>query len=126
MRSSCALCGLMLLSLVACATTGAPEKWIRVGVTTRAEIVEHYGEPDRVIVSNDEETAVYQAKSAGQAPTHIDIPTAQAGPFGTMTTRTRTTDPGLGARDLNAGAVDRPNKDFRIRYDARGIVLAVQ
>ncbi len=116
----------MLILLVACATTGTPEQWIRVGVTTRAEVVEQYGEPDMVTVSNDEETAIYRAKDPGQASMRIDIPTAQMGPFGTMTTKTQSVDPGLGSRALNAGAVDRPGRDFRIRYDSRGLVLEVQ
>lgn len=116
----------MLMLLMACATTGAPEQWIQVGVTTRAEVVEQYGEPDRVMVSNDEETAIYRAKAPGQTSMRIEIPTAQMGPSGTMTTKTQSVNPGLGARALNAGAVDRPVRDFRIRYDSRGIVLEVQ
>lgn len=126
MRISHALSGVILMLLMACATTGSSEQWIRVGVTTRAEVVEQYGEPDMVTVSNDAETAMYRAKAPGQASMRIEIPTAQMGPFGTMTTKTQSVNPGLGARALNAGAVDRPNKDFRIRYDARGIVLEVQ
>lgn len=126
MKISHALSGVMLILLMACATTGTPEQWIRVGVTTRAEVVEQYGEPDMVTVSNDEETASYRAKAPGQAPARIDIPTAQAGPFGTMTTKTQSVNLGLGARVLNGGAVDRPDRDFRIRYDSRGIVLEVQ
>lgn len=123
---SYALSGLLLLLLMACATTGSPEQWIRVGVTTRGEVVEQYGEPDGIVISKDGETATYRARDLGQASMHIDIPTAQVGPFGTVTTKTQPVNPGLGARALNAGAVDRPNKDFRIRYDARGIVLEVQ
>jgi hypothetical protein len=126
MRSSHVLIGAMLMFLMACAMTGSPEQWIRVGVTTRAEVVEQYGEPDMVTVSNDEETAIYRAKAPGQASMRIDIPTAQMGPFGAMTTKTQSVDPGLGARALNAGAVDRPGRDFHIRYDSRGLVLEVQ
>jgi hypothetical protein len=126
MKSLHALCGAMLMLLVACVTTGDIEKWIQVGITTRAEVVGQYGEPDMVMVSNDEETAIYRAKVPGQASARVDIPTAEAGPFGTMTTRTQPTNPGLGARALNAGVVDRPNKDVRIHYDARGIVRDVQ
>lgn len=126
MKKSHALCGAMLTLLVACATTGSPEKWIRVGITTRAEVVEQYGEPDMVTVSNDEETAIYRIKASAQVSTHIDITTAQAAPFGTTMMRTESVNPGLGVRPLSAGALDRPSKEFRIRYDARGIVLDVQ
>lgn len=126
MRRSDVLISAMLMLLASCATTGVSEQWIRVGVTTRAEVVTQYGEPDMTMVSNDEETAVYLAKVLVQPSARIDIPTAQVGPFGTMTTKTQSVNPGLGARALNAGAVNRPNKEFRIRYDARGIVLEVQ
>lgn len=126
MKISHVLSGVLLILLGACATTGAPEQWIRVGVTTRAEVVEQYGEPDMVTVLNDEETVIYRAKDPGQAFMLIEIPTAQVGPSGTMTTKTQSVTPGLGARPVRAGALDRPGKDFRIRYDSRGLVLEVQ
>lgn len=122
MKSLYALPMGILIFVVACATTSDPAEWIRVGMTTRAEVIEHYGEPDLVIVSQGGDTAIYRPRNSGQSAPRIEVPTAQAGPLGTATTRMQPIDPGLGARATNAGAQDRPKKEIQIRYNARGIV----
>jgi len=125
MKSLYALSMGILIFLGACATTADPAQWIRVGITTRAEVIEQYGEPDLVIASREGETAIYRARTSGQSAPRMEVPTVQAGPLGTATTRMQPIDPGLGARATNAGAQDRPKKEIQIRYDAHGIVQAL-
>jgi hypothetical protein len=48
----------------------------------------------------------------------MEIPTFQAGPFGTNTTQMKSIEAGLGRSDKPT----RPQQGIRIRYDADGIV----
>jgi hypothetical protein len=106
------------LLLLACADTAS---WIQIGKTTKSEVVAQYGEPDLVLNERDGETVTY--RPARQPSPSIQVPTAQAGPFGTMRTETRTIEPGLGKNDQ---ASRRPQQEIRIRYDAHGIVQDVK
>ena len=117
-----------LLSLLA-ACVSAPDHpapdhpdWIHVGVTTKDEVIQRYGQPDLVIASPDGDTAIYRPTASGQSAPRIEIPTVQAGPLGSATTRMQPIDPGLGAKDLNTEAKERLRSEIRIRYDARGVV----
>lgn len=114
-----------LMLLGACATPADPTQWIRIGSTTRDEVVEQYGEPDMVLASTEGEIAIYRPRTSGESAARLEIPTAQTGPFGTATTNARPLNPGLGARSIGAGVRDRPNQELHIRYDSRGIVQAV-
>jgi hypothetical protein len=96
--------------------------WIRVGVTTKDEVVTRYGQPDLLIASPGGDTAIYRPTASGPSVPRLEIPTAQAGPLGTGTTRMQPIDPGLGAKDLNNGRKELLRSEFRIRYDARGVV----
>lgn len=118
--SSLALAALSLL--VACATVPDHQKWIRVGVTTKDEVIARYGQPDWVIVSPDGDTVVYRKTAFGPSILRLEIPTIQAGPFGAATTSMHPIDPGLGAKDLNGKEKERLRKEIRIRYDDRGVV----
>lgn len=108
--------------LAACVSTPDRQDWIRVGVTTKNEVIARYGQPDLVIASPGWDTAVYHPIASGPSAPRVEIPTAQAGPFGTSTTRMKPIDPGLGAKDLNREMNERLRGEFRIRYDAEGIV----
>ena len=119
---------LALLGLLA-ACVSAPEHpapdhpdWIRIGVTTKAEVIQRYGQPDMVIASPGGGTAVYRPTASGASVQQVEIPTAQAGPLGSATTRMQPINPGLGANDMNTKAKDRLRNEIRIRYDARGVV----
>jgi hypothetical protein len=112
----------VLALLAACASTPSPPEWIRVGVTTKTEVIQRYGQPDLVIASPGGDTAVYRPTAPGTSVPQLEIPTAQAGPFGTATTRMQTIDPGLGAKELNGGTTERLRMEIRIRYDDRGVV----
>ena len=108
--------------LAACAeATVDRTSWIQVGKTTRKEVVAQYGEPDMVFVGQDGETVTY--RPAAKLPPPVQVPTVQAGPFGTTTTQTKTIEPGLSKDDHISR---RPQKEMRIRYDARGIVQDLQ
>jgi hypothetical protein len=110
----------MTLLLLACAETSLDRtSWIQIGKTTKSDVVEHYGEPDLVLREGDGETVTY--RPARQPSPSIQVPTAQAGPFGTTRTQTQTIEPGLG-KDKSSR---RPQKEIRIRYDAQGIVRDV-
>ncbi|HSF66710.1 MAG TPA: hypothetical protein VLA67_04685 [Nitrospiraceae bacterium] len=118
------LAAVLLLSvpilLLACAETSVDRtSWIQIGKTTKSEVVAHYGEPDLVFNDRDGETVTY--RPARQPSPSIEVPTAQAGPFGTTRTQTQTIEPGLG-KDKSS---PRPQKEIRIRYDAQGVVQDV-
>ena len=117
-----------LLSLVAaCASApdhsapGHPD-WVRVGVTTKAEVITRYGQPDLIIASPGGDTVVYRPTASGSSVSQIEIPTAQAGPFGSSTTRMQPINPGLDARDQDKEMKERVRSEIHIRYDARGVV----
>ena len=114
-----------LLAACVSAPESLPQDWIRVGVTTKAEVIQRYGQPDLVIASPDGDTAVYRPTASGQSAPRLEIPTAQAGPFGSATTRVQPIDPALGAKDLNTEAKKQLRSEIRIRYDALGVVQAL-
>jgi len=109
------------------ACAGAPDQkdWIKVGQTTREDVVARYGQPDLIMASEGGETAIYRPRDPKQSPPQVQIPTVQAGPLGTVTTKTEPVKPGLGARPTNSGVEGRPEQELRIRYDDRGIVQEV-
>ena len=105
---------------VACAeSTVDHTSWIQVGKTTKKEVIARYGEPDMVLTEQDGETVTY--RPAQRAPS-VQVPTFQPGPAGTTRTQMETIEPGLGKSDKTSR---RPQKEIRIRYDARGIVQDV-
>ena len=113
--------------LAACASSpdhSAPDHpdWIRVGVTTKAEVIIRYGQPDLVIASPGGDTAIYSPTTSGTSVPQLEVPTAQAGPLGSSTTRMQPINPGLDAKDLNKEAKERLRSGIRIRYDAQGVV----
>lgn len=101
-------------------------QWIRVGATTKADVVERYGEPDLVRASPEGEVATYRSRAARHPAPPMEIPVARAAPFGQARTDMQSIHPGLGARDVAAGTEDRPLQEFHIRYDAQGIVREVR
>lgn len=96
--------------------------WIRISVTTKDEVIKRYGQPDMVIASPDGDTAIYRPTASGQSAPRVEIPTVQAGPLGSATTRMQPVNPGLGANDMNTKTKERLRSEIRIRYDAQGIV----
>lgn len=111
---------LAVLGLLAgCVSPPGHPDWIRVGATTKHDVIERYGSPDMVIASPDGETAVY--RPIASVP-RLEIPTAQVGPSGTTITSMRRIDPGLGANDLNRERTELLRSEIRIRYDSQGIV----
>lgn len=108
--------------LAACASAPDHPDWIRVGVTTKGEVIQRYGPPDLVIAATGGDTAVYRPTASGPSIPRLEIPTAQAGPFGTTTTSRQPIDQGLGAKDLNRETKELLRGEIRIRYDARGVV----
>ena len=108
--------------LTGCVSAPDPQDWIRVGATTKNEVVARYGQPDMVIASPDGDTAIYRPTATRPSAPRLEIPAAQAGPFGVATTRMQPIDPGLGAKDLNRKMKERLRKEMRIRYDDRGVV----
>lgn len=109
------LAGCLLVG--ACATVPDDGDWIAIGQTTRQDVVKRYGEPDLVIVEGDGEIATYRPRH--MAP-RAEIPTIQAGPLGTATTKMEPVNTGSGPP--NGGAQNRPAHELQIRYDARGVV----
>jgi hypothetical protein len=112
----------MLGLLVACISAPDHPDWIHIDVTTKSEVIAHYGQPDWVIASPGGDTVVYRRTAFGPSAPRLEIPTAQTGPFGTAATGMQLIDPGLGATDLNGKAKKRLRKEIRIHYDDWGIV----
>ena len=108
--------------LAACVSVADRPDWIRIGATTKAEVIARYGQPDLLIASPGGDTAIYRPTTSGSSVPQIEIPTAQAGPFGTATTRMQTIDPGLGAKNLKGETKELLRRDILIRYDDRGVV----
>ena len=116
----------VLLLIAACAAT-APEQpdWIRIGITTKDEVIQRYGSPDLVIVSPEGETATFRPRNPGQSP-NVAVPTIQpGGSLGAPTTRMQEINPRAGVGSVGAGTHDRPAQEFRIRYDRQGIVQEI-
>jgi hypothetical protein len=68
----------VLILLGASAAVGDQADWIRIGVTTRDEVVARYGQPDLVIDSPGGETVTYQPTQRAPFP-RIEVPTIQPG-----------------------------------------------
>lgn len=109
----------MLGILTGCVSPPDHQDWIRVGATTKKEVIERYGPPDMVVASPGGDIAVYRPIASAPG---IEIPTAQVGPLGTTVTSMQRIDPGLGAQDLNRKRTGPLRKEIRIRYDSQGIV----
>lgn len=111
-----------LVLLCACSTVPHQSEWITVGQTTREEVVEAYGQPDVVMETAEGETVVYRPRNASRSTPTVEVPMAQAGPLGTMTTRTEPVVRGYGSASTNGGLRGRPDRELRIRYDGQGLV----
>lgn len=111
-----------LALLSACAFIPHQNEWIIVGHTTREEVVEAYGEPDVVMETAEGETAVYQPRTVSHSRAPMEIPTTQAGPLGTVTTKMEPVVRSYGSTSTDGGLRGRPDRELRIRYDAQGIV----
>ncbi len=112
-----------LLSAISC-VSGHPS-WIHVGTTTKAEVIERYGDPDLVRVSPEGEIATYRPASRQPSPP-LEVPVAQAGPSGLTTTTLQPINRGLGVKNVAAGVEERPRQEIHIRYDREGIVREVR
>ena len=112
----------LLAFLSACAVVPQQNEWIMVGQTTRTEVVEAYGQPDLVMETAEGETVIYRLVNVSRSLSPLEVPTAQAGPLGTVTTKMESVARGYGATSINAGLRRRPDRELRIRYDPYGIV----
>lgn len=111
-----------LVLVGACASVPDQGEWIKIGQTTRDEVVKRYGQPDLVMASKEGETEIYRPRDSGRATPKMEIPTVQAGPLGTTTTKMEPVNPGSGTRPTNGGLQERPEQELRIRYNSQGIV----
>lgn len=111
-----------LLVVGACAAVPDQREWITIGHTTKEEVLERYGQPDLVRVSEEGQIAIYRQKVPMRTAPRLEIPTVQAGPLGTTTTKMEPIDPGLSTRPPNGKQYERPRQELRIRYSTQGIV----
>ena len=112
-----------LVLVGACAVVPDQRDWIKIGQTTREEVVERYGQPDLVLTSEEGGTAIYRPRDLRRTTPKMEIPTMQAGPLGTAATKMEPLNPGLGTRPTNGRPQERPEQELRIRYNAQGIIL---
>jgi hypothetical protein len=118
---------LAIIVLASCATQSKPSDWIKIGSTTRDEVVDQYGEPDFIRSAASREIATYRSGPARQTSQQVEIPVAQAaGVSGGVTTRSHAIERGLGARNLGTGIRARPTKEFWVQYDENGVVRALE
>ncbi len=115
----------VLVLVGACAEVPAQKDWIKTGVTTREEVVKRYGQPDLVMASDEGETAIYRPRDPKRPTPQVEIPTMQAGPLGTVTTRMEPVKPGLRNGSGNGKQQERPEQELRIRYNAQGVVQEI-
>ena len=85
-------------------------------------MIQQYGQPDLAMASEEGEIAIYRPTDPIRPVPRLEVPTMQAGPLGTMTTKMEPIDPDLGARQANGNRQERPEQELRIRYNAQGIV----
>ncbi|MDN5940819.1 MAG: hypothetical protein L0H94_02960 [Nitrospira sp.] len=111
-----------LVAVGACAVVPDQKDWIKIGHTTREEVVERYGQPDLVKADEEGEIAIYRPRGPSRSTPRMEIPTVQAGPLGTVTTKMEPVNPGLGTGSTNAELRRRLEQELRIRYDTQGIV----
>ncbi len=111
-----------LVVVGACAVAPEQKDWIAIGRTTREEVIQRYGQPDLARASEEGEIAIYRPRDTMRSVPRVEVPTMQAGPLGTMTTKMEPIDPGLDARPVNGNRQERPEQELRIRYNAQGIV----
>lgn len=116
-------CAIVLVG--ACATVPDQREWIEIGQTTREQVVERYGQPDLVRASKEGNIEIYLPRGSGQSTPRMEIPTVQAGPLGTTTTKMEPINPGSADKPTNGNLRERPEKELRIRYDAQGIVQEI-
>jgi len=120
----------VVLLVAGCATDqlGQPSAaedtgWIKIGVTTREEVIARYGDPDATARSPQGEVTVYRAARPSTPSVTPSIPVVRPGPFGTATTEMTPIEPGLGTKPAGAsGAAARPGRTIWVRYDTRGVV----
>jgi hypothetical protein len=96
-------------------------EWIKIGSTTREEVIKRFGDPDATAEAQSSEIVVYRPRRP-PSPGMV-IPSPEAGPLGTVTTRTRPIEPGLGTSPIGRG--EKPSRTIWIRYDAGGVVQQV-
>jgi hypothetical protein len=111
-----------LVYVGACAAVPDQRDWIKIGQTTREEVIERYGQPDLVSVTEEGEIAIYRPRNARGSTPRLEIPTVQAGPLGTTTTKMEPINPSVGTNPTNGNMQERPEQELRIRYNAQGIV----
>ena len=108
--------------LAACASSPDHQDGIRIGVTTKQEVIARYGQPDVLMTYPAGETAIYPpARSDASAP-RIEVPSLQVAPRGQFTTPMQPIVPGLGATYLDDRTTERVSNEIHIRYDAGGVV----
>ena len=111
-----------LVLVGACASVPDQGDWIKIGQTTREEVIKRYGQPDLVMASKEGEIEIYRPRDSRPSTARMEIPTVQAGPLGTTTTKMEPVNPGLGGRPMNGGLGERPERELHIRYNSQSIV----
>jgi hypothetical protein len=110
----------LLLLVAACATVNEQTDWIRIGVTTRDEVVARYGQPDLVITAPEGDTVTYRP-TGRMPPPAIEVPTIQpGGSLGLPTTKMEKIPSGP-----DTPPHVRPARTIHIRYSAKGVVQDV-
>ena len=116
--------------LPGCATIPDPSDqtdWIEIGKTTKAEVIERYGDPE-LAQKLAKGTVVTYFPLWKHRPSPSAIPTIQTmqpTPAGFGMAMTNPIEPRLAMKEIGSDAHGRPMRGLSIRYDAQDVVKEI-
>lgn len=116
--------------LPGCATIPDPSDqtdWIEIGKTTKADMVERYGDPDlaQKLAMGTIVTYFPVWKHHPSPPAIPTIQTMQPTPAGFGVAMTNPIEHRLAIEDIGSGMPGRPRQGLSIRYDAQDVVREI-
>jgi hypothetical protein len=101
--------------------------WIEIGKTTKAEVVERYGDPElaQKLAIGTVVTYFPLWKHRPSPPAIPTIQTMQPTPAGFGVAMTNPIEPRLAMREIGSEAHGRPRQGLSIRYDAQDVVREI-
>jgi hypothetical protein len=116
--------------LTGCTTIPDPSDqmdWIEIGKTTKAEVVERYGDPElaQKLAIGTVVTYFPLWKHRPSPPAIPTIQTMQPTPAGFGVAMTNPIEPRLAMREIGSEAHGRPRQGLSIRYDAQDVVREI-
>ncbi len=116
--------------LPSCTTIPDPSDqtdWIEIGKTTKADVVERYGDPDLAekVAMGTVVTYFPLWKHPPSQPATPTIQTMQPSPAGFGVAMTNPAEPRLAMKDVGSDMHGRPRQGLSIRYDGQDVVREI-